>query len=294
MDTSNCFLYLFGEQKWPQSEQISNSHQFTGKEWDTDMSLNYFCQRYYDPSIGRFMTLDPIAGYLEEPQSQNRYAYCLNNPLKYVDPVGLVVVEAGFDRSGRGTEDNPLGMCGSSVTAARPPRPLGPPHPASAPGRMRIGDLPGQDYTTRGRGSASGGLAQAGPGAYVGMDAGAWSRFGGYSAIPDAVSYGLHGMPYVTPRVILDDYPIERRDAVEEQIPLWEDEPGLIDVTDVTLAIFTLGSSMSAVRVPRLGGSGKTDLLIQWRFGRQTRFDIFRPYPHRFPHIHPWEKIGPR
>jgi hypothetical protein len=35
------------------------------------------------------MTLDPFGGYVELPQSQNRYAYVMNNPLKYIDPLGL-------------------------------------------------------------------------------------------------------------------------------------------------------------------------------------------------------------
>jgi hypothetical protein len=30
-----------------------------------------------------------FTGYLELPQTQNRYAYCINNPLKYIDPLGL-------------------------------------------------------------------------------------------------------------------------------------------------------------------------------------------------------------
>jgi len=60
-----------------------------GKEWDSEMGLNYFCQRYYDPEIGRFITLDPFGGYIELPQTQNRYAYCMANPLKYIDPLGL-------------------------------------------------------------------------------------------------------------------------------------------------------------------------------------------------------------
>ncbi len=78
-----CFYYPFGEQKWPESEQISNSHQFTGKEYDVEMSLNYFCQRYYDATIGRFMSLDP-----ERPAASSPYAYCLNNPLRFIDPLG--------------------------------------------------------------------------------------------------------------------------------------------------------------------------------------------------------------
>ncbi|MEO0127236.1 MAG: RHS repeat-associated core domain-containing protein, partial [candidate division WOR-3 bacterium] len=66
-----------------------NVHGFTGKELDAETGLNYFCLRYYDPQIGRFLTLDPFGGYIELPQTQMRYGYCINNPLKYIDPLGL-------------------------------------------------------------------------------------------------------------------------------------------------------------------------------------------------------------
>ena len=61
---------------------------YTGKEKDTT-GLYYYGARYYDPEIGRFLTRDPLKGELEYPQTQNRYIYCLNNPLKYIDPRGL-------------------------------------------------------------------------------------------------------------------------------------------------------------------------------------------------------------
>jgi len=56
----------------------ANTHGFTGKEFDEEMGLNYFCQRYYDPEIGRFMTQDLI-----QMPSYSTYAYCFNNPLKF-------------------------------------------------------------------------------------------------------------------------------------------------------------------------------------------------------------------
>ncbi len=55
-----------------------------GKEFDSEMGLNYFCQRYYDPEIGRFMTRDLI-----QIPGVNPYMYCYNCPLRYRDPTGL-------------------------------------------------------------------------------------------------------------------------------------------------------------------------------------------------------------
>jgi hypothetical protein len=44
--------------------------------------------RYYLPETGRFISEDSYKGTLPDTQSQNRYIYCTNNPLKYVDPSG--------------------------------------------------------------------------------------------------------------------------------------------------------------------------------------------------------------
>ncbi len=65
-----------------------DSYLYSGKELDTS-GLYYFGARYYDPEIGRFTTRDPLQGRIKSPQTQNRYVYCLNNPLKYVDPQGM-------------------------------------------------------------------------------------------------------------------------------------------------------------------------------------------------------------
>ena len=35
------------------------------------------------------MTPDPVGGSLANPQSLNKYAYVLNNPLAFTDPTGL-------------------------------------------------------------------------------------------------------------------------------------------------------------------------------------------------------------
>ncbi|MGC1123355.1 MAG: RHS repeat-associated core domain-containing protein [Candidatus Methanofastidiosia archaeon] len=68
-------------------EEGSENYLFTGKERD-ETGLYYYGARYYDPDLGRFITRDPAGGHMEAPQTLNRYAYCLNNPLKFVDPDG--------------------------------------------------------------------------------------------------------------------------------------------------------------------------------------------------------------
>jgi hypothetical protein len=45
--------------------------------------------RHASPLLGRFLSFDPIGGSLRAPQSWNRYAYVLGNPLKLIDPYGL-------------------------------------------------------------------------------------------------------------------------------------------------------------------------------------------------------------
>ena len=62
----------------------------------------YKCARYYDPEIGRFISADTIVPDPTNPQSLNRYSYCLNNPLKYIDPSGhdQIITTGGVNDNG--------------------------------------------------------------------------------------------------------------------------------------------------------------------------------------------------
>lgn len=66
-----------------------NTFAFTGQQWEEGTNLLYLRARYYDPTIGRFLTKDPFAGSVNDPQSQNRYVYARNNPVNLVDLTGL-------------------------------------------------------------------------------------------------------------------------------------------------------------------------------------------------------------
>ena len=51
--------------------------------------MYYDYHRWYDPSIGRFISKDPFPGIISEPQSLNWYAYTSNSPTSSTDPTGL-------------------------------------------------------------------------------------------------------------------------------------------------------------------------------------------------------------
>ena len=64
------------------------SRRFTGQILDAETGLYYYNARYYDPELGRFIQADTEIPDLSNPQSYNRYSYCVNNPLRYTDPDG--------------------------------------------------------------------------------------------------------------------------------------------------------------------------------------------------------------
>jgi RHS repeat-associated protein len=72
------------------------SRRFTSQILDSETGLYYYGARYYDPEIGRFIQADTVLPDLENPQAYNRYAYTLNNPLKYVDPDGHQARPSGY------------------------------------------------------------------------------------------------------------------------------------------------------------------------------------------------------
>jgi len=65
-----------------------NLFGYTGLGYDASSGLSYARARYFDSSIGRFISQDTYEGQLDNPLSLNLYTYVENNPLRYVDPTG--------------------------------------------------------------------------------------------------------------------------------------------------------------------------------------------------------------
>jgi RHS repeat-associated protein len=88
-ELSNGTAYRSADQKFTNADSIRQ--RFTGYEKDQETGLDFAEARYYQNRHGRFTAVDPLlaSGKSADPQTFNRYAYVLNNPLILTDPTGL-------------------------------------------------------------------------------------------------------------------------------------------------------------------------------------------------------------
>jgi RHS repeat-associated protein len=63
-------------------------YRFTGQQEIATIGLYFYNSRFYDASIGRFVSPDTIIPLQQGSQAWDRYAYVNNNPVRYKDPSG--------------------------------------------------------------------------------------------------------------------------------------------------------------------------------------------------------------
>jgi RHS repeat-associated protein len=63
----------------------ANTYRLSSKEWMPDAALYYYGYRFYSPNYQRWINQDPIG----EEGGINLYGFVLNDPLLYLDPLGL-------------------------------------------------------------------------------------------------------------------------------------------------------------------------------------------------------------
>lgn len=94
-DGSVCQITNYYASGLPYFDQSSNKNEelqpykYNGKELDRMHGLNLYdySARQYDPAIGQFTSIDPLC---EKSYHISPYVYCASNPVKFVDPTGMI------------------------------------------------------------------------------------------------------------------------------------------------------------------------------------------------------------
>lgn len=119
--------YPFGmgmEGPWKGHPDRENPYQYNGKELNEDLGLNWldYGTRWYDPSVGRWNAVDPLA---EKMMSWSPYNYTFNNPIRFIDSDGefpIISGVAGFFkglfRNKKSFEGNAKTRLGSALKSA--------------------------------------------------------------------------------------------------------------------------------------------------------------------------------
>ncbi len=89
-DTGGQWYKAWGETRL-QTGTIPTKYQYTGQYNQVIIGLYYYGARWYDTALSRFTQPDTIVPNTKNTQAWDRYAYTINNPMRFIDPSGHCV-----------------------------------------------------------------------------------------------------------------------------------------------------------------------------------------------------------
>jgi RHS repeat-associated protein len=123
--TASALYKAFGETRYTLGN-LGTDYKFTGHREEASLGIYFFNARWFDPSLGRFISPDTIVPTgTQGTQAWDRYAFVNNNPVRYNDPTGHMA-EADNDQSYQDDPPPPPEPCtsNSDPKCVVPPPPL--------------------------------------------------------------------------------------------------------------------------------------------------------------------------
>ena len=95
VESSRAYYYAYGSERSATGD-LQTDRTFTGQKSDAT-GLHYYNARYYDPTLGTFISPDSMVPGAGQVINYNRFLYVRGNPLKYTDPSGYAYDSGGAD-----------------------------------------------------------------------------------------------------------------------------------------------------------------------------------------------------